>query len=48
MEIELPGKRQRGRAKRRFMDVVRGDMQVIGAGEEDVEDRERWRTCGDS
>ena len=29
------------RPKRRFIDVVRGDMQIIGMGE-DTEDRERW------
>ena len=27
LEIELPGRRPRGRPKRRFMDAVREDMQ---------------------
>ena len=39
MEMELPGKRRRGRPKRRFVDVVREDMGEVGANETDVEDR---------
>ena len=40
---ELPGKRKRGRPKRRFMDVVREDMAVVEVTEEDTEDRAEWR-----
>ncbi|XP_051788414.1 uncharacterized protein LOC127529327 [Erpetoichthys calabaricus] len=43
LRIELPGKRKRGRPKRRFMDVVREDMQVMGVTEHDVEDRKIWK-----
>ncbi|KAI5085738.1 hypothetical protein C0J45_24215, partial [Silurus meridionalis] len=39
LRMELPGRRKRGRPKRRFMDVVREDMQVVGVKEADVEDR---------
>ena len=39
MEMELPGKRRRGRPKRRFVDVVKEDMGQVGAKETDVEDR---------
>ena len=39
MEMELPGKRKRGRPKRRFLDVVKEDMGEVGAKETDVEDR---------
>ena len=39
MEMELPGKRRRGRPKRRFLDVVKEDMREVGAKETDVEDR---------
>ena len=28
--LELPSKWRRGRPKTRFMDVVRGDMRVVG------------------
>lgn len=28
--LELPGRRRRGRAKRRFMDVTKEDMEVVG------------------
>ncbi|KAF3697499.1 hypothetical protein EXN66_Car013179 [Channa argus] len=49
LRLELPGRRSRGRAKRRFMDVVREDMKLVGVREEDAEDRVRWRhmiRCG--
>ena len=50
MEMELPGKRRRGRPKRRFLDVVKKDMKgEVGAKETDVEDRKMWRMmmrCG--
>ena len=39
MEMELPGKRRRGRPKRRFLDLVKEDMGEVGAKETDVEDR---------
>lgn len=50
LKMELPGKRKRGRPKRRFMDAVREDMQVVGTIEEDAEERIRWKRmirCGD-
>ena len=37
-EMELPGSR-RGRPKRRFLDMVKEDMEDVGAKETDVEDR---------
>ena len=49
IEMELPGKRKRGRRKRRFLDVVKEDMGEFGAKETDVEDRMVWRKiihCG--
>ena len=49
MEMELLGKRKRGKPKRRFLDVVKEDMGEIGAKETDVEDRKMWRMmrrCG--
>ena len=49
MEIELPGKRRRGRQKRRFLDVVKEDMGEVGVKETDVEDIKVWRMmirCG--
>ena len=42
LKMELPGKRKRGWPKRGFMDMVREDMQVVSATEEDAEDRKRW------
>ena len=47
MEIELPGKRKRGRLKRRFL--VKEDMGKVGAREKDIENRTLWRNiirCG--
>ena len=49
MEMELLGKRKRGRPKKRFLDVVKEDMGEVGAKETDVEDRKVWRMmthCG--
>ena len=49
MEMELPGKRRRGRPKRRFLDVVKEDMKKVGVKEMDIEDRKMWRMmicCG--
>ena len=49
MEMELPGKRRRGRPKRRFLDVVKEDMGEVGAKGKNVEDRKVWRMmirCG--
>ena len=43
IEMELPGKRKRGRPKRRFLDVVKEDMGEVGARETDVENRTVWR-----
>ena len=48
-EMELPGRRRRGRPKRRFMDVVREEMQVVRI--EDTENRVKWKTvirCGNA
>ena len=49
MKMELPGKRKRGRPKRRFLDVVKEDMGKVGAGEIDIKNRTVWRNiirCG--
>ena len=49
MEMELAGKRKRGRPKRRFLDVVKEDMGEVGAKETNVQDRKVWRMiirCG--
>ena len=49
MEMELPGKRIRGRPKRRFLDVVKEDTGEVGEKETDVENRTVWRKmirCG--
>ncbi|KAK3555275.1 hypothetical protein QTP86_014891 [Hemibagrus guttatus] len=50
LDMELPGRRQRGRPKRRYMDGINEDMKLVGASVEDAEDRDRWREmirCGD-
>ena len=49
MEMELPGRRRRGRPRRRFLDMLKEDMEEVGAKETDVEDRMAWRKiirCG--
>ena len=41
--MEVPGKRRRGRPKRRWMDNIRNDLSERGLSEEDAQDRSRWR-----
>ena len=51
LRMELPGKRKRGRPKRRFMDVVKEDMAEVEVTEEDADNRSNWRLkirCGDN
>ena len=48
LEMELPGRRPRGRPKSRWMDAVREDMQVVGVRVEDT-NRSKWKAvigCG--
>ena len=50
LRMELPGKRKRGRPKRRFMDVMKEDMAEVEVTEEDTVDINNWRRkilCGD-
>ena len=42
MGLGLMGKRKRGRPKRRFLDIVKEDMEEVGVKETDVEDRKVW------
>ena len=51
LRMELPGKRKRGRPKRRFMEVVKEDIAEVEVTEEDTEDRTNWKwkiRCRDS
>ena len=43
MEMEIEGRRKRGRPKTRWMDRVRGDMRELDLDEEDAMDRKAWR-----
>ena len=43
LQMEPPGKRKRGRPKRRFMDALKDDMKVAGLVEEDIQNRNEWR-----
>ena len=50
MEMAVPGRRKRGRQRRRWMDLAREDMARVGAKEGDEVDREKWKIlsrCGD-
>ena len=50
LRTELPGKRKRGRPKRRFMGAVKEEMAGVEGTEEDTEDGNNWRCkirCGD-
>ena len=41
MEMAVPGRRKRGRSRRRWMDLAREDMERAGAKEGDEVDREK-------
>ena len=50
MKMAVPGKRKRGRPRRRWMDLAREDMKSVGAMAGDEIDRIKWRIlsrCGD-
>ena len=42
-EMEVNGRRARGRPTLRWMDNIRKDMQIRGVREEEAQDRDRWR-----
>ena len=50
MEMAVPGRRKRGRPRRRWMDLTRDDLESVGAQEGDEIDRVKWKIlsrCGD-
>ena len=44
MEMDIRGRRRRGRPKRRWMDCVKDDLRSKGLTGDEVWDRSRWRT----
>ena len=50
LETFVPGRRKRGRPKRRWLDSISEDMREGGVTEEEAQDRDVWRRkirCGD-
>lgn len=43
LTMEQAGRTPRGRARRRFIDVVKDDMKLAGVKAENIEDWVRWR-----
>ena len=43
LEMVPPGRRKRGRPKKRWMDCVNRDMRVIGTTKDEVHDRTGWK-----
>ena len=43
IEMAVPGRRKRGRPRKRWMDLAREDMERAGAKEGDEVDREKWK-----
>ena len=43
MVMEVPGKRRRGRPKRRWLDSIRNDLSERYLSGENVKDRAKWR-----
>ena len=49
LEMEVLGRRKRGRLRKRWLDVVQEDMESVSVVEEDVVNRGVWRKkicCG--
>ena len=43
MVMEVPGKRRRGRPKRRWLDSIRSDLSERELSGEEAQDRDQWR-----
>ena len=43
MAMEVPGKRRRGRPKRRWLDSIMNDFSERELAREDTQDRTKWR-----
>ena len=43
VEMAVPGRRKKGRPRRRWMDLAREDMERVGAKEGDEVDRNKWK-----
>ena len=51
MKMAMPGRRKRGRPRRRWMDLAREDMERVGAKKGDEVDRDKWKIlwrCGEA
>lgn len=51
LNMEMPAGSKRGQAQRRFMDVVREEMEISGVAEENASDSRKYRQkihCGDT
>ena len=44
MAMEVPGKRRRGRPKRRWMDTIGNDLSEKELSREDTQDRAKWKS----
>ena len=43
MGMEVPGKRRRGRPKKRWLDSIKNDLSERELSGEDAKDRAKWR-----
>ena len=43
MEMEIEGRRKRGRPRKRWRDCVKDDLQLKGISEEEAQNRNQWR-----
>ena len=43
MEMAVPGRRKKGRPRRRWMDMAREDMEKVEAKEGEEIDRDKWK-----
>ena len=43
LELEVPGKRPKGRPKQRWSDTLHADLKIVGAHPDQAFNREKWR-----
>ena len=45
LELEVPGKRPKGRPKQRWLDTLHTDLKIAGIHPDQAFNREKWRSC---
>ncbi|EYB91708.1 hypothetical protein Y032_0203g1848 [Ancylostoma ceylanicum] len=43
IDLEVPGKRPRGRPEQRWLDTLHADLKLVGVHQNEAHDRAKWR-----